>query len=60
MLVLSRRVGESLKIGDSIVVRVVYIGGNGVKLGIEAPKETLILRSEVMPRGDLTSPSGKT
>lgn len=47
MLVLSRKPGESLRIGDNIVLRIVSITGNRVKVGIEAPGDIPILRSEL-------------
>lgn len=51
MLVLSRKQGEAILIGDDIVIRVTEIKGRGskafVKLGIEAPSGTKILREEV-------------
>ncbi len=47
MLVLTRRVDESIAIGDSIVLTVLAIEGERVKLGISAPREVLILRQEV-------------
>jgi carbon storage regulator len=47
MLVLSRKPGESIVIDDRIVVTVVQIGGGRIRLGIEAPREVHILRSEV-------------
>ena len=47
MLVLTRRVDESITIGDSIVLTVLAIEGERVKLGISAPREVLILRQEV-------------
>ena len=49
MLVLSRKVGESLVLGDGIVVRVVDIGGGRIRLGIEAPPQVYIRRSELEP-----------
>ena len=48
MLVLSRRVGESLKIGDDIWVEVLVIGGNQVKIGISAPQSVVIVREELL------------
>ena len=48
MLVLTRREGESLKIGDGIEVTVVEIQGDKIKLGIRAPKDVTILRSELV------------
>jgi carbon storage regulator len=47
MLVLSRRVGESFVIGDKIVVTVVRIAGGGVRLGIEAPSDFIVVRKEL-------------
>ena len=47
MLVLTRRVDESIAIGDSIVLTVLAIEGERVKLGISAPREVLILRQEI-------------
>jgi carbon storage regulator len=47
MLVLTRKVDESITIGDSIVVTVLAIEGEKVKLGISAPRELVILRQEV-------------
>ena len=48
MLVLSRKIGEQLLIGDSIVVTVVRIGPHDVRIGIEAPAEVEIVRSELV------------
>lgn len=47
MLVLSRKLMEQIRIGDNIVVMVLGIRGNTVRLGIDAPKEILVLRSEL-------------
>jgi carbon storage regulator len=47
MLVLTRRIDESLTIGDSITVTVLAIEGDKVKLGIKAPREITILRQEI-------------
>lgn len=48
MLVLSRRVGERLMIGDDIVVTVIEVRGDGVRLGIDAPREVRVHRAEVL------------
>ncbi|GIG30644.1 carbon storage regulator CsrA [Cellulomonas marina] len=48
MLVLSRRVGERLLIGDGIVVTVIEVRGDGVRLGIDAPREVRVHRAEVL------------
>ena len=47
MLVLTRKLGESIAIDDHIRIRVVQIKGKQVRLGIEAPKDTKIHREEV-------------
>lgn len=47
MLVLSRKVGEVLKVGDNITVMVTKIEGNKVRIGIEAPNDVRIVREEV-------------
>lgn len=47
MLVLSRKVDESVMLGDTIVLTVLAIEGDRVKIGINAPRETLILRQEI-------------
>lgn len=49
MLVLSRKVGEKLVIGDNITVVVSRISGNRVTLAIEAPQEVRIVRGELKP-----------
>jgi carbon storage regulator len=47
MLVLTRKVGEQLIIGDGVIIRVVDARGRKVRIGIEAPPEISIRRSEV-------------
>ncbi|SEN23919.1 carbon storage regulator, CsrA [Terribacillus saccharophilus] len=47
MLVLTRKVGESLKIGDDIELKILSIDGEQIKLGIDAPREIAIHRKEV-------------
>ena len=47
MLVLSRKVGERILIGDRIAVTVVRITGGGVRLGIEAPTDMAVIREEL-------------
>jgi carbon storage regulator len=47
MLILSRRPGESLTIGDDVVVTVVGVSGNQIRLGITAPREVRVLRGEI-------------
>jgi carbon storage regulator len=58
MLVLSRKIGEQLQIGDSIVVKVLKIRGSRIRLGIEAPDRCRIMRGELDLADDgLTSTS---
>ena len=47
MLILSRRLGERIVIGDDVVISVVEVRGDQVKLGIEAPKNVKVYRQEV-------------
>jgi len=47
MLVLTRKTSEMIKIGETIVVKVIHAGKNTVKIGIEAPNEVRILRGEL-------------
>jgi carbon storage regulator len=49
MLVLSRKLGEKIVIGDSIIVTVVKIDRNQIRLGIEAPHEIPVYREEIAP-----------
>ncbi len=49
MLVLSRKLGEKLVIGDNIVVTIVKIDRNQIRLGIEAPSEVAVYREEICP-----------
>lgn len=50
MLVLTRRVGEGIVIGDDIRITVIEMKGGGVRIGIEAPRTTKVHRSEVFER----------
>jgi carbon storage regulator len=47
MLILSRRPGESVTIGDDVIVTVVSVSGNQIRLGITAPREVRVLREEI-------------
>jgi len=47
VLVLSRKVGERIRIGDKICVTVVKIGHGGVRIGVEAPPELAVVREEL-------------
>ena len=50
MLVLSRKLGEGIVIGDNIVLKVVEVKGGSIRLGIDAPLDTKIYRQEVYER----------
>ncbi len=47
MLILTRRVGESLMIGDDVIVTVLGVKGNQVRIGVNAPKEVAVHREEI-------------
>lgn len=50
MLILTRRVGETLMIGDSVTVTILGVKGNQVRVGITAPKEVAVHREEIFQR----------
>lgn len=47
MLVLTRRIGESIWLGDDIEIKILEINGKQVKIGTTAPKDVLVLRGEL-------------
>lgn len=50
MLILTRRVGETLMVGDEVTVTVLGVKGNQVRLGVNAPKEVAVHREEIYER----------
>ena len=60
MLVLSRKVGERVLLGDNIRITVVRVSGGGVRLGIEAPEDVAVVREEVVDAKLATSTDSGT
>jgi carbon storage regulator len=63
VLVLSRKVGQRILIGDKILVTVVKVGHGGVRIGIEAPPELAVIREELaneLNRTEQALASGQT
>jgi carbon storage regulator len=50
MLILSRRIGETIRIGPDIVVTVLGVKGSQVRIGVDAPKEVEVHREEIFDR----------
>lgn len=56
MLILTRRAGESIQVGEDIEISVLEIRGNQVRLGINAPRDVLVLRSELVDISNASDP----
>jgi carbon storage regulator len=50
MLILTRRVGETLMVGDDVTVTVLGVKGNQVRIGVNAPKDVAVHREEIYDR----------
>lgn len=50
MLILTRRVGESLMIGDEVTITVLGVKGNQVRIGVDAPRDVAVHREEIFNR----------
>jgi carbon storage regulator len=59
MLVLSRKLGEKIYIGDNICITVVDIDRGKIRLGIEAPRNVPIFRQELLPLDNTATPPAK-
>ncbi|TWT97286.1 carbon storage regulator [Neorhodopirellula pilleata] len=60
MLVLSRKEGEKLVIGDNVVITINRIAGNRVAVGIEAPRDVSIVRGELKPQVNQSKKTGSS
>ncbi len=52
MLILTRKPGESIQIGDEISVTVLMVKGNQVRIGINAPRDIIVVRDELLKKGE--------
>lgn len=57
MLILTRRVGETLMVGDEVTVTVLGVKGNQVRLGVNAPRDVAVHREEIYQRIQIEQPT---
>lgn len=57
MLILTRRVGETLMVGDEVTVTVLGVKGNQVRLGVNAPRDVAVHREEIYQRIQTEQPA---
>ncbi len=55
MLVLSRKIGERILIGNDIAITVVRVGQGGVRIGIDAPRDMVVVREELADESSLSA-----
>lgn len=55
MLILTRRVGESLMIGDDVTITVLAVKGNQIRIGVNAPRDVAVHRQEIVERDAATN-----
>ncbi len=60
MLILTRRVGETLMIGDGVTVTVLGVKGNQIRIGVNAPKHVPVHREEIYNRIQRANAAGQT
>jgi carbon storage regulator len=58
MLILTRRIGESLVIGDDVTITILAIKGNQIRIGIDAPKNVAVHRQEIQQKINESSKEG--
>lgn len=60
MLVLTRRINQSIMIGDDVEVKILGVSGEKVRIGISAPHDVPVFRNEVLERMTAEGPTGES